>query len=83
MGFWGWLVVMLVAIVVVALATLRARRTTLWCPERELLAEVELEGDAYVADPGGRRILFCSLRDPSRICNRGCLTRFSPLRLEG
>jgi len=76
MGFWGWLVVALVAVVVVALATLRARRTTLWCPERKMLAEVEVEGDAYAADPGGRQVRFCSLRDPSHLCSRGCLARF-------
>lgn len=76
----GWLVVTLAvtAIVVLAVAGARARRATLWCPEHEMLAEVELEGDAYVTDPGGQRIRFCSLWDPSRrwSCDRGCLTRF-------
>lgn len=83
----GWLVVVLAvgAIVVLTLATARVRRTTLWCPERETLAEVEVDGEVYATGPGDRRIRFCSLWDLSRrsTCNRGCLTRFSPSRPVG
>lgn len=79
----GWLVVALVmGILVFMLVAPRSRRRVLWCPEREMLAEVEESGEAYAEDPGDRRVLFCSLWNSSQHprCNRECLRRFNRTR---
>lgn len=76
LGVASGLLLAMVALYVVAFA---GRRRVLWCPERKMLAEVEVEGEAYATEPAGRRILFCSLWNPFRPspCDGKCLTRFA------
>lgn len=81
MDFGAWLIVVVAvaAFVAVLAASLRHPRRVLWCPEREALAEVETDGDAYVTDPVDRSVRFCSLWDAGQSlpCNRECVRRFS------